>query len=73
MTIKLTPTNRGFLRGDFRDFYGQACSIQESSLADVAAIWLGAQPNRAHLTQKQVAELMPMLEFFVANGTLPRA
>lgn len=41
MKLELKPTNRGFLRADFLDQYGKACSIQESSLATGACIWLG--------------------------------
>jgi hypothetical protein len=37
----MEETSRGFLRGGFVDRYGNKCSIQESSLATEAAIWLG--------------------------------
>lgn len=39
--IKIDETNRGFVRGTFRDCYDKACSIQESSLGSERAIWLG--------------------------------
>lgn len=39
--IELHPNSRGFLRADFVDEYGAACSIQKSSLATADAIWLG--------------------------------
>jgi hypothetical protein len=39
--IKLRKTERGFVRGEFVDRYGAGCSIQESSLASEACIWLG--------------------------------
>jgi hypothetical protein len=39
--IALVETNRGFRRGDFEDANGEACSIQESSAAEAAFIWLG--------------------------------
>lgn len=40
--MKLKPANdRGFLRGEFKDRYGAKCSLQESSLATEACIWLG--------------------------------
>ena len=42
-TIKMRSTNRGFLRGDFVDRYGETCTIHESSLAGEAAIWLGVR------------------------------
>lgn len=41
MEVKLERTSRGFMRGEFIDFYGAQCSIQESSLADDNAIWIG--------------------------------
>ena len=39
--MELTRTLRGFLSADFVDLYGEACSIQDSSLATEDAIWLG--------------------------------
>lgn len=39
--MKLEPTNRGFLLGEFIDRYGEKCSIQKSSLATQDCIWLG--------------------------------
>lgn len=42
MSIELKPTQRGFERGEFTDYNGVACSIQESSVwADEGVIWLG--------------------------------
>lgn len=39
--IIIGETQRGFPRGEFKDRYGESCSIQDSSLATEAAIWLG--------------------------------
>lgn len=39
--MKLLQTSRGFTHADFTDIYGEACSIQDSSLATDDAIWLG--------------------------------
>lgn len=39
--LKFRPTNRGFMQGKFIDLYGAKCSLQESSLATQACIWLG--------------------------------
>jgi hypothetical protein len=39
--VKVRPTQRGFLKGEFTDLYGAKCSIQKSSLATDDAIWLG--------------------------------
>lgn len=82
MRIQVEPTERGFLRGDFLDRNGDACSIQESSLADEPAIWLGQNEGthhhvtgnclaRMHLTRDMAAALIPLLEHFVEHGELP--
>jgi hypothetical protein len=63
-------TARGFRIGTFRDRYGQACSIQESSLATEDAIWLGPDPCRMHLTREQVRGLVHVLSDFLADGNL---
>lgn len=63
----------------FHDRNDASCSVQESSLATEAAIWLGVDhakpqtqlPTRMHLTQEQVRELLPMLTHFAEHGTLP--
>ncbi len=75
--IDLDPTNRGFLRGDFKDLYGRSCSIQQSSLATKKAIWLGVDKDtegkpssRMHLSQEQVNELLPHLQRFAETGSL---
>jgi len=39
--IELGKTERGFSNGKFADQYGAKCSIQSSSLATKACIWLG--------------------------------
>ena len=39
--LKFDKTCRGFEVGNFRDSYGTKCSIQESSSAEEAKIWLG--------------------------------
>lgn len=72
------PMNdRGFLRSTFEDIYGATCSIQDSSLATRAAIWLGQQrcekcdaPCRMHLSQELAAGLIPMLQRFVETGSI---
>lgn len=47
--IKMEPTRRGFLRGEFKDASGQSCSLQRSSsFGDSGGqlIWLGVNnPN----------------------------
>ena len=93
--IEFKKTSRGLVRGSFQDFNGEKCSIQESSLATEAAIWLGtddADPKvltsergwvsvgvpegtqfttRMHLSQDQVAEMLPTLQYFAETGRLP--
>lgn len=84
MTIKIEKTERGFRSGEFTDRYGKKCSIQESSLATEAAIWLGCDEGthttdldgslvcmaRMHLTQEMVEDLIPLLDHFVYKGSL---
>jgi hypothetical protein len=41
--ITFKTTSRGFRLGTFKDRYGEISEIQESSLADEAAIWLGCR------------------------------
>jgi len=67
-------TNRGFVRYEFDDRYGEPCSLQESSLAFEDAIWLGTNKdgNRMHLTKEHVAEILPILQHFMDTGKLPR-
>lgn len=72
-TIRNLP--RGFARMDFEDRYGKPCSIQDSSLATERCIWLGVNTaggklSRMHLTQAMVAALLPLLERFVATGSI---
>lgn len=71
---------RGFLYATFLDRYDAPCSIQESSLASEPALWLGCDTGthhagrcmaRMHLTQAQAANLIPLLQYFVENGSLP--
>ncbi|MEK7101193.1 MAG: hypothetical protein AAB921_03790 [Patescibacteria group bacterium] len=73
--IKMEPTERGFLRSDFRDIYGTFCSLQESSLASEDAIWLGTNiegvgGNRMHLDQNMVSAMLPYLTHFAKHGNL---
>lgn len=44
--MKYFTTNRGFRRFDFKDRYGEECSLQESSLAEEDAIWLGVNETK---------------------------
>lgn len=73
LKIHWHTTARGFPLGDFQDHYGERCSIQESSLATEFAIWLGRDEERMHLTQAEVAVLLPVLARFVETGELGEA
>jgi hypothetical protein len=81
--MKKTKKDRGISSlYEFKDCNGVACSIQKSSLAFEQAIWLGADEGlknqdgniptnyRMHLTQKQVKELLPILNRFAKTGEL---
>lgn len=54
--LNFAPANdRGFQRADFKDYNGDACSIQESSLQSVegdedggSCIWLGMNEGTHH-------------------------
>lgn len=70
-------TQRGFAAAKFTDRYGSLCSIQDSSLATEAAIWLGVNTDfegrectRMHLTREMAMALIPMLEGFVVTGSI---
>lgn len=81
--MELRCTQRGFAIIEFKDRYGHSSSLQDSSLADEAAIWLGfdntiQRPEnitddlgqRMHLTQEMVRELLPHLQAFAETGSI---
>lgn len=68
--MKLETTNRGFYIATGIDLYSGGYSIQDSSLAEIPAIWLGGQEGRAHLNQEMAAELIPLLQKFVDTGSI---
>ena len=78
--MQIENNERGFGVGNFEDYYGAPCSIQESSLATDNAIWFGVDDvnhggftdyGRMHLTQDQVKRLLPYLTYFADTGELP--
>jgi len=79
-TLKKETTSRGFGLWEFKDKYGQECSLQDSSLASEPAIWLGVDVDlkgvdvndRMHLTQEQVKALLPILDHFATTGEYVR-
>jgi len=50
--MKTEPTQRGFLKGIFMDSHQQECSIQESSIATEARIWLGINKPEIVISDK---------------------
>jgi hypothetical protein len=50
--------NRGFTHVKFKDIYKHKCSLQESSLAEESAVWLGTECCRMHLNKKMAEELI---------------
>lgn len=81
--LSLEPAANGFLRADFIDANGDACSIQESSSATEPLLWLGQNSGthhptgkclaRMHLSQEHVRELLPLLQRFAETGALGAA
>ena len=72
-------SQRGFGLYEFADLYEQSCSLQESSLATEAAIWLGCDEGthhlgecnaRMHLDVKRARWLIERLQVFVETGRL---
>lgn len=80
--IRLKPTERGFLRGEFLDEMGEKCSIQESSLASERCVWLGCEHEmihqhtgqpcgaRMHLTRDMAVNIVMHLQRFIETGRL---
>lgn len=70
-SLELTQTPRGFDFLEFQDRNNQKCTLQKSSCATEDAIWLGIHDEkRMHLTQEQVAALLPFLIRFAETGEL---
>lgn len=76
--IECSKTDRNFPIGTFTDLYGSRCSVQDSSLATKDAIWLGVDQHfnhgdvncRMHLDRDMAAALIPLLQCFVASGSI---
>ena len=75
-------TARGFEVVHFTDLYGEECTLQVSSLAEPAAVWLGCQNNakphhvtqepnspRMHLSRAQVKGLVRQLKNWLCTGS----
>jgi hypothetical protein len=77
--ITFSETSAGCRRGTFTDAYGSSCAIQEGSTTEDCRLWLGVEKSRSgatssrmHLTRGMAATLIPLLQEFVATGTLPK-
>jgi len=75
--MEIERTGRGFPIARFRDLYRSECSIQDSSLANQPAVWVGVDSDfdggksaRMHLTQDQAAALISLLQRFIDKGTI---
>lgn len=51
-----TYTDRGFRYVEFEDYYGEKCSVQESSLASHDCIWLGLQEVSPIIMARKIQE-----------------
>lgn len=80
ITKSINSHGREFI--EFKDDYGNLCSIQESG-SGVPHIWFGRNENepphhvtgkslspRMHLSQDQVKELLPFLKNFAETGEI---
>lgn len=77
--IQIKPTERGFMRGEFKDRDGNACIIQDSSLATDYMVRLGQLEGNhhlghclatMHLTKEMARTLIQALMRFVNNGSI---
>jgi hypothetical protein len=78
--LRLTETDRGFLKANFVDANGKQCSIQQSSaigdqegaidLPGSSFLWLGCDDARMHLSLEQVGELWRMMKRWENCGDL---
>jgi hypothetical protein len=69
--LEVKHTARGFPIIEFQDRYDRKCTLQDSSLATEACVWLGDQETtRSHLTQDMVRDLLPALTRFAATGSI---
>jgi hypothetical protein len=73
---EVKKNERGFERIEFTDFYGKACSLQQSSLAvteppGTSAVWLGVDgvESRMHLNYGEVRALVEHLTAWLEDGS----
>ncbi len=73
-TVVITPveigvTQRGFALGEFKDQYGNQCSIQKSSIATKDCIWLGVDDPQPQIMVSDARRLG--ITNSMANGWMP--
>lgn len=80
--MKVTKISRGFQLIEFKDLCGEACSIQQSSLADKDALWIGAEHEtihavtgekcgaRMHVDRRLAKQLITILQKWIKTGNL---
>ena len=66
-------TARGFQYIEWQDRDGQACELQQSSLADheppgTSAVWLGLRGERMHIDLEQAKALVMHLQKWIEDG-----
>ena len=49
--MKKSKTKRGFRIYTFKDFYGEECSLQKSSMATQPQVWLGLHAKEIKIHQ----------------------
>ena len=72
--MKIEKTERGFEVIEFKDIYGNECSLQQSSIAlcekpGTGAIWFGISHNRMHIDFELLEALLPYLENWMKSGS----
>jgi hypothetical protein len=58
MEQNISYTQRGFKILKFLDLRGTECSIQESSSAEIDALWIGADCNRMLIDRKSLFSIL---------------
>lgn len=59
---------KGRARGEFLDYAGNMCTIEEAPKAGV--LYLGVSEHRMLLTSKVLNQLLPLLQSFIGGGKL---
>lgn len=77
MLGNIKNTSRGFQLIEFSDINGEACSLQQSSLAiyeqpGTSAVWLGVGENRMHLNVDMVSNLVDVLSAWLKSGNFDK-